>query len=456
MKPTTKLQRHIVELSDKLRPITKREMLFGRCVFECTGDQYGSLCTCHECGHQWRRATNIAVEHLIDTEACWHAAYSMSTPEKEYDKCPNCKKELTITHKCFNKSERRDGFGVIDYIDGYHVVRTFLIRKNIVRKQPAEFTVYAEVCRKFLEWNGNHEFAIACSRSTMYGQWADQWTIYKGMSLKSTRPNSYYRSYYGDPYDVDVECIVRKLHPDLNMIKWHNTRRSPESALRMFADPHALTIFEAGLYELFAQYGKDPIMSWPTMKICLRNHYDPSDGKMYRDYLNDLEELGKDLHNAHYVCPADLEKAHAKYRKKVERKAELERAEKEKEKIIQAEAAYDELIRKYINIVLTADNLSVAPIPSVRDVYEEGCAMHHCVYDRGYYEEEDTLLLSARDGNGNRLATIEYNTEQYKIMQCRAACNQRPERYDEICFLINSNKELFIKASTGKKLKAVC
>lgn len=38
--------------------------------------------------------------------------------------------------------------------------------------------------------------------------------------------------------------------------------------------------------------------------------------------------------------------------------------------------------------------------------------------------------------DGNRLATIEYNLKTRQIIQCRAACNQHPERYDEICALV--------------------
>ena len=38
---------------------------------------------------------------------------------------------------------------------------------------------------------------------------------------------------------------------------------------------------------------------------------------IWTDYLRMLDRCGKDLHNAHYVCPADLKAEHDKYQNKV-------------------------------------------------------------------------------------------------------------------------------------------
>ena len=77
--------------------------------------------------------------------------------------------------------------------------------------------------------------------------------------------------------------------------------------------------------------------------------------------------------------------------------------------------------------------------------------MHHCVYAMGYYDynkKPNCLILSAKDGEGKRLATIEYNTKDFSIVQCRAACNQVPERDEEIRGLINSNTATIKKLVT--------
>ena len=56
-----------------------------------------------------------------------------------------------------------------------------------------------------------------------------------------------------------------------------------------------------------------------------------------------------------------------------------------------------------------------------------------------FIKRPNCLILSAKDGEGKRLATIEYDMKNLTIVQCRAACNQVPERDAEIRGLINSN-----------------
>ena len=84
------------------------------------------------------------------------------------------------------------------------------------------------------------------------------------------------------------------------------------------------------------------------------------------------------------------------------------------------------------------------PLQSIEEFKEEGKAMKHCVYACGYYDinaHPYTLILSARDSAGKRLATIEYNTQRHSIVQCRAACNQVPERDKEIRQLITDHRK---------------
>lgn len=69
--------------------------------------------------------------------------------------------------------------------------------------------------------------------------------------------------------------------------------------------------------------------------------------------------------------------------------------------------------------------------------------MHHCVFGMEYYKKSTSLILSAKDNDGNRLATIEYNTKNKEIVQCRAACNKVPERDAEIRALITSHTKDF-------------
>ena len=73
--------------------------------------------------------------------------------------------------------------------------------------------------------------------------------------------------------------------------------------------------------------------------------------------------------------------------------------------------------------------------------------MHHCVFSNEYFAKEGTLVLSAKDKENNRLATIEISLSTFKILQCRAAYNKVPTDKDKIERLVRRNIGLFKKAS---------
>ena len=174
-----------------------------------------------------------------------------------------------------------------------------------------------------------------------------------------------------------------------------------------------------------------------ALRICRRNGYAISDYRDYCDYIRELVVLGRDIHNAHYVCPADLAAAHQQTTRLVERKREEERRKTERREAISQEAAYAQRMAAWLGICLEADDLIIKPLQSVQAFYDEGRAMHHCV--AGYYNFEDTLILSARDAEGNRLATIEVRISEGRIVQTRDRCNAVPPRKDEIESLIRAN-----------------
>ena len=45
---------------------------------------------------------------------------------------------------------------------------------------------------------------------------------------------------------------------------------------------------------------------------------------------------------------------------------------------------------------ITDGNIVICPLESITQFYQEGKAMHHCVYKLGYYNRPDSLILSAK------------------------------------------------------------
>jgi hypothetical protein len=51
----------------------------------------------------------------------------------------------------------------------------------------------------------------------------------------------------------------------------------------------------------------------------------------------------------------------------------------------------------------------------------------------------DSLILSAKDRQGNRLETVEVNMKTWSIVQSRGLLNDPSERHDEIIELVKQN-----------------
>lgn len=81
-------------------------------------------------------------------------------------------------------------------------------------------------------------------------------------------------------------------------------------------------------------------------------------------------------------------------------------------------------------------------VQSVADMAEEGAKMRHCVYENGYYKKDESLILSARDHDGNRIETIEVSLKTYDVVQSRGVCNKNTEWHNEIVNLVRSNMHL--------------
>lgn len=224
--------------------------------------------------------------------------------------------------------------------------------------------------------------------------------------------------------------------------------KGDSGVLKIIAYPWAETLRKTGHERLFRYLVKDlrklTKVQVQAINICNRNHYVPSDYGIWLDYLRMLQELHLDTHNAHYVCPPDLMAAHDEVLTRLNRNKDRLRIEQKLQAIGDEERkAYVKRMGRLLAVRLTGQNLNVHPLQSVDEFADEGIHMHHCVFDLGYYKRPNVMILSARDGEGHRLATVEYNLASQSIMQCRAACNAVPERDAEIRQLITSHRKDF-------------
>lgn len=213
-----------------------------------------------------------------------------------------------------------------------------------------------------------------------------------------------------------------------------------ENVIKIGLDSRFETLWKLEYYALIRALSRKQMNDiWPALRICFRNHYKIDDAYGYIDYINQLIRLGKDIRNAHYVCPANLQEAHFKTNRKIQQIIERERYEKERSEMEKWNVQYLERVEPYLNLDIHNKSLRLYVLPDVQAFYEEGKAMHHCVYTCGYYKHPNTLIFSCRDIEDNRVATIELDLTNHRIVQVRAACNQTPKHYKQIIKLLNKN-----------------
>ena len=152
--------------------------------------------------------------------------------------------------------------------------------------------------------------------------------------------------------------------------------------------------------------------------------------------VNDLQYLGLDTRNPHYICPANLKEAHQRFINLRHRKSEIERWANE----IKSAEAYEPFFaatrEQFFDMLFTDNELSISIIKSARGIKEEGKAMHHCV--GGYYNNPNSLILSATIG-GKRIETIEVSLADYTLVQSRGLQNCSTRYHGRIVKLIKDN-----------------
>lgn len=202
-----------------------------------------------------------------------------------------------------------------------------------------------------------------------------------------------------------------------------------------------------------------------ALKIAIRHGYDYRHVE-WRDMIDNLHYLKKDLHNPTLVCPKDLHEAHDRWlaaamRKKTkmsermsrlrqlaEERARLRRMqmeaefqERRKEEAKAAIPYYEKARKRFFGLVIADENLEITVLKSVQEFMEEGAAMQHCVFGNGYYDVKKRpycLILSARV-DGERAETIEVNLADYSIVQSRGKHNMPTPYHERIIEIMKEN-----------------
>ena len=190
-----------------------------------------------------------------------------------------------------------------------------------------------------------------------------------------------------------------------------------------------------GLHTMMKLSGKDDDYKAKYLaarKIARRNHYHIEDINVWDDMVDGLIKLGKDVHNAKFVCPANLKEAYDNVEMMLA--SEQERRTRK---------AYEKKVKPYLPIRLQNSHITIAVCPSVPQMKRDALYFNNCAYNNKYYAKDDTLILIVHNKKGDPVSMIEYNTKTETIMQNRGHHNAKPKYYAESCNLLNRNKHVF-------------
>lgn len=435
MRPRNRRQREVVELSTTLPPITDRQRqwaythCFPKVGYQCKGEIW-----CTACGGIFgAEASDLSAALGVTGKAV----------------CPHCGTRLTVEVNRRKKVQTKYYFTVVTTCRGWQVCRNYSVGRYIVKGDGEPYITINEAVQNWIAPDG-YEAVIARPVAAMVGYY-DCWLFRHPMALRDANRTNPYR---GDKYHISGAWVYphRNLLPLVkrNGYTGRNQSGIPESVhIRMLlTDPEAEWLEKTGQFALLAyKYTRGSIGNWQhAVRVANHAGYKVKDAGMWIDYLGLLDHFHLDTHNARYVCPRDLNAEHDRL---VARKHREDQRRAREERIREAarwEKKYRAEKGPYLGICFGNDNIRISVIQSVAEMAEEGLAMHHCVFSNEYFKKPGVLILSAKTTDGKRLATIELSLRSFKVVQCRGACNAKPEQYDAILQLMNDNINLFQKA----------
>lgn len=416
----SKFRQQIANFSKELPKITDTQISWAKNnCFEHVAHCKKGVTTCLQCGEILENKDNT-MDHCV---------------------CPQCGAELKIDYS------KKRVFRQIKYVCILTTYREFQVLRFIhimseckVGQQVCYF--WREVVQSWITPTGEHA-TLALLRKLLCDTW-----LFDDSNLELRHYNSVYNIMPTHIYPK------QEIIPEIkrNGFKGEYHQFTPFDLFRLLLSDHkAETLFKAEKFELLHHVTRMNFDNyWRSIKICLRHNYTITDYSMWFDYIDLLRFFEKDLGSPKYICPDNLKKEHDRMVAKKREYQEQERYEEWRQSILQynqrmqeAEDCFKKLRSDFFGISFTDGTIQVRVLESVKEFFEEGEAMHNCVYTNEYFLNPDSLILSATV-NGKRVETVEVSIHWMKVIQCSGACNEPTKYHDQIIQLVNNNIKKYI------------
>jgi len=438
MKPRTKLQHQVVELSSRLLEITESQKQWAyKVCLEHKGYAIKSRVLCLDCG----------------------ITFSPELVKRKTAVCPQCQTKIKVEQTRKTTDQQTTYFAIAEVFGEFQLVRNYELIAYYKKDRPVRYFLH-EILQNWILPDG--KTTLFGLQHTLNG-YADSWN--GNMEIRKES----YNYYSGNKYNVYTD----KYHPDSYFKpEYSKFGINHELSGLTFLDaiqyipknPKLETLIKAKQYALLSKGQSWQINSfWPSIKICLRNKYKVKDASIWMDYLDLLRYFKKDLLNSKYVCPSNLKVAHDRLMKKKRKILRLQELDRERQRVIERQQKLDKAIveyvernKKFFELEFTNGNISITVLKSIDEFKEEGDELKHCVYTNEYYLKENSLILSAKV-DGKRTETIEVKLPQLRIEQSRGISNKVTPYNEKIVALVRKNLKkikAIIKQSTSEDEKA--
>jgi len=420
MKPTNKHQKMIIQVDKSLKPIGKRikNWAYKNCLTHAAVRLKSGKITCLDCGGSWQG---------LKPAQGWQD--DVMGPMD----CPHCHTSVAIETTMKKNFMQNVDFTVIDEHQGYQVIRTFEVRGNYTSGKVVRNNCF-ENSRIYITPEGKYEIIGHNHQSSYYG---DRWWGEFSLKQKST--------IHAHTIHADFYYPIEKIIPEItrNGYKGDLCKLTPWTLFNaILNDNISETLLKIGqlslLYYRLTDNNKMVNKYWNTLKVCFKNNYVIENANDYFDYLQNLEEYGKDLKSPRYVCPKNFAREHDRYVER-KRKARVKQTIADNLKKIKEDEKLFKLRRtKFFGLKFIDKNISVRAMNSVLDVIKIGDELRHCIYSSNYHRKENSLLLVA-EIDGKPIETIEVWLNQMKINQSRGFGNKSSKYHKRIVDLVEAN-----------------
>lgn len=174
-----------------------------------------------------------------------------------------------------------------------------------------------------------------------------------------------------------------------------------------------------------------------------RNVSKGESARIYRDYLQECEQLHLDLHDKEILFPKDLTAAHNRTMEQV--KFERNKADQEK---------FQKAVEKLEKFAWSEGEFFIRPAREQMELTAEGKALHHCVggYIRDMAEGETAIFFLRKVSEPDKpFYTLEL--QKKRVIQCRTEHNASYDRNLDVKNFVDMWMEKVVKKGGKKKAK---